>query len=41
MIGNHTKLAWAIPLKDKPGKSTTTALQSLIEKAKRTPDKSW
>ena len=24
-IDNHTKYAWAIPLKDKSGKSTTTA----------------
>ena len=38
---NHTKYAWAIPLKDKSGKSTTTAFKSLIEKAKRKPDKIW
>ena len=38
---NHTKYAWAIPLKDKTGKSTTTAFKSLIEKAKRKPDKIW
>ena len=41
IIDNHTKYAWAIPLKDKSGKSTTTAFKSLIEKAKRKPDKSW
>ena len=41
IIDNHTKYAWAIPLKDKSGKSTTTALKSLIEKAKRKPDKIW
>ena len=35
IIDNHTKYAWAIPLKDKSGKSTTTALKSLIEKAKK------
>ena len=40
IIDNHTKYAWAIPLKDKSGKSTTTALKSLIEKAKKT-DKIW
>ena len=40
-IDNHTKYAWAIPLKDKSGKSTTNALKNLIEKAKRKPDKIW
>ena len=37
IIDNHTEYAWAIPLKDKSGKSMTTALKSLIEKAKRKP----
>ena len=32
---NHTKCAWAIPLKDKSGKSTT-AFKKFIEKAKKT-----
>ena len=41
IIDNHTKYAWAIPLNDKSGKSTTTAFKSLIEKAKRKPDKIW
>ena len=41
IIDNHTKYAWAIPLKDKSGRSTTTALKSLIEKTKRKPDKIW
>ena len=41
IIDNYTKYAWAIPLKDKSGKSTTTALKSLIEKTKRKPDKIW
>ena len=41
IIDNHTKYAWAIPLKDKSGKSTTTAFESLIEKTKRKPDKIW
>ena len=41
IIDNYTKYAWAIPLKDKSGKSTTTAFKSLIEKAKRKPDKIW
>ena len=41
IIDNYTKYAWAIPLKDKTGKSTTTAFKSLIEKAKRKPDKIW
>ena len=40
-IDNHTKYAWAIPLKDKSGKSTTNALKNLIEKAKRKPDRIW
>ena len=38
---NHTKYAWAIPLKDKSGRSTTNAFKSLIEKARRKPDKIW
>ena len=41
IIDNHTKYAWAIPLKDKSGKSTTTAIKSPIEKTKRKPDKIW
>ena len=41
IIDNRTKYAWAIPLKDKSGKSTTTALKSLIEKEKRKPHKIW
>ena len=41
IIDNHTKYAWAIPLKDKSGKSTTNALKNLIEKEKRKPDKIW
>ena len=41
IIDNHTKYAWAIPLKDKSGKSTTTAIKSLIEKKKRKPHKIW
>ena len=41
IIDNHTKYAWAIPLKDKLGKSTTAALKSLIEKEKRKPLKIW
>ena len=41
IIDNHTKHEWAIPLKDKSGKSTTTALKGLIEKEKRKPHKIW
>ena len=41
IVDNHTKYAWAIPLKDKSGKSTTTAFKSLFEKTKRKPDKIW
>ena len=41
IIDNRTKYAWAIPIKDKTGKSATTAFKSLIEKAKRQPDKIW
>ena len=41
IIDNHTKYAWAIPLKDKSGKSTTTAFKKLIETSKRKPHKIW
>ena len=41
IIDNHTKYAWAIPIKDETGKSTTTAFKSPIEKSKRKPDKIW
>ena len=41
IIDNHTKYAWSIPLKDKSGRSTTNAFKSLIEKARRKPDKIW
>ena len=34
IIDNHTKYAWAIPLKDKSGRSTTTALKFLSKKQK-------
>ena len=39
IIDNHTKYAWVIPLKDKSGKSTTTAFKKLIETSKRKPHK--
>ena len=41
IFDNHTKYAWSIPLKDKSGRSTTNAFKSLIEKARRKPDKIW
>ena len=41
IIDNHTKFAWGIPLKDKSGKSTTTAFKKLIETSKRKPEKVW
>ena len=41
IIDNHTKYAWAIPIKDKSGKTTTNAIKNLIEKAKRKPQKVW
>ena len=41
IIDNNTKFAWAIPLKDKSGKSTTTAFKKLIETSKRKPEKVW
>ena len=41
IIDNHTKYAWAIPLKDKSGKTTTNGLKNLFEKAKRKPEKIW
>ena len=34
IIDNHTKNAWAIPLEDKSGKSTTNAIKSLLKKQK-------
>ena len=41
IIDNHTKYAWAIPLKDKSGKSTTNPFKKLIETSKRKPQKVW
>ena len=41
IIDNHTKYAWAIPLKDKSGKSTTAAIKNLIEASERKPHKIW
>ena len=41
IIDNHTKYAWAIRLKDKAEKSTTTAFKKLIETSKRKPKKVW
>ena len=41
IFDNHTKYAWAIPLKDKSGKSTTTAFKKLIETSMRKPQKVW
>ena len=41
IIDNHTKYAWAIPLEDKSGKSTTTAFKNLLETSKRKPHKIW
>ena len=38
-VDNHTKNAWVIPLKDKSGKSTTTAFKKLLETSKRKPQK--
>ena len=35
IIDNHTKYAWAIPLKDNSVKCTTTALKNPVENAKR------
>ena len=41
IIDNHTKYAWAIPLKDKTGKSTTAAFKNLLETSKSKPQKVW
>ena len=41
IIDNHTKYAWAIPLKDISGKSTTAAFKNLLETSKRKPQKVW
>ena len=35
IIDNHTEYAWAIPLKDKSGKSTTAAFKNLLETSKK------
>ena len=39
IFDNHTKHAWAIPLKDKSRKSTTAAIKKLMETSKRKPNK--
>ena len=36
IIDNYTEYAWAIPLKDKSGKSTTAAFKNLLETRKKT-----
>ena len=42
IIDNHTKYAWAIPLKVKSGKSTTAAFKNLLETTiRRKPHKIW
>ena len=41
IIDNHTKYALAIPLKDKTGRSTTTAFKKLIEKEMRKLQEVW
>ena len=41
IIDNHTKYAWAIPLKGKSGKSTTEVFKKLIETSKGKPHKIW
>ena len=41
IIDSHTEYAWAIPLKEKSGKNTTTAFKKLIEKEIRKPQKVW
>ena len=41
IIDNHTKHAWVVPLKEKSGKSTTTAFKNLLETSKRKPQKVW
>ena len=41
IIDNCTKYAWAIPLKDKSGKSTTAAFKNFLETSKRKPHKIW
>ena len=41
IIDNHTNYARAIPLKDKSGKSTTTAFKNLLETSRRKPQKVW
>ena len=41
IIDNHTKYAWAIPIKNKQGSTILQAFKTLIEKEKRKPDKIW
>ena len=40
-IDNHTKYAWAIPIKNKKGSTITDAFKNTILKSKRKPDKIW
>ena len=41
IIDNYTKYAWAIPLKNKEGKSVTEAFKDIVKKSQRKPDKIW
>ena len=41
IIDNHTKYAWAIPIKNKQGSTVTEAFKNLIAKSNRKPDKIW
>ena len=39
IIDNYTKYAWAIPIKNKEGKSVTEAFKDVVKKSQRKPDK--
>ena len=41
VIGIYSKYAWAIPLKDKKGITTTNAFQKIFKESNRKPNKIW
>ena len=41
VIGNFSKFAWAVPLKDKKGIITTNAFQKILNGSNRRPNKIW
>ena len=41
IIDNHTKYAWAVPIKNKQGSTITDAFKNIITKSKRKPHRVW